>query len=163
MPYEAIKVIAEEEDVPSGNGPIAELVVSSRSPRPAQGESLSIVGARLMPKLTAANENTAGNVTYTTAQLAGGLITRDPNGLARTDVVPNAVDIINDLGLGRDGDTFICYFINTADAAETVTFGGTPTGVTYANAGQTIAQNESAILLFRRTSPTTVTMYIVGA
>lgn len=110
------------------------------------------------------NITTAGAATYTAAQIATGLITRDPAGANRTDVMPDAADIIaGSPALAKDGDVLKFYLVNTADAAETITLGGSPTGVTYANAGQTIAQNESALILVRRTSSTAVTVYIVGA
>lgn len=112
---------------------------------------------------TVSNETTAGAATYTKAYVEGRIITRDTAGASRTDVLPQATDMIDALGLLSDGDTGWFVIVNTADAAETITLGGTPTGVTYANAGQTIAQNESAIILVRRASSTTVTVYILGA
>lgn len=114
------------------------------------------------PNLSVANVTTAGAGTYTAAQVAGGIITRDPAGAARTDTTPSAADLIAELGLDRDGATAVCYLINTADAAETITLAG-GTGVTISNVGQTLAQNEAALLLFRRTSSTAVTLYILGA
>lgn len=122
-------------------------------------------GARIREGMTVSDITTAGAATYTAAQVAGGIITRDPAGAGRTDVMPDATDIIAAAAgnLDTDGQTLLCYLINTADAAEAITLGGSPTGVTYANAGQTIAQNESAILLIRRTSATAVTVYILGA
>lgn len=122
-------------------------------------------GGRLREGLTVSTISTAGAATYTAAQVAGGVIARDPNGAGRTDVMPDAADIIAAAAgnLAADGDAITCYLINTADAAEVITLGGTPTGVTYANAGQTLAQNESAILLIVRNSSTTVTVYIIGA
>lgn len=114
--------------------------------------------------LTLTNITTAGAETYTAAQIKTGLITRDPNGAGRTDLVDTAANILAGItALAKDGDTHVCYLINTADAAETITLGGAPAGITYANAGQTITQNESAILLFRRTSSSAVTVYILGA
>lgn len=111
---------------------------------------------------TVTNLTTAGDLTYTAAQIAGGIITRDPNGGARTDTTDTAAAIIAALDLDTDGDCFEAYIINTADAAEAITLAG-GTGVTFANVGQTIAQNESCKLIIRRTSSTTVTIYIVGA
>lgn len=106
---------------------------------------------------------TAGAETYTAAQLATGVITRDPNGLARTDTTATATAIVEGTpALDTDGDILKCYVINTADAAEAITLAG-GTGVTISNVGQTIGQNESALLIFRRTSATAVTLYIVGA
>lgn len=105
---------------------------------------------------------TVGNETYTGAQLATGLIARDPNGAARTDTTDTATAIINALNLRHTGDSTRVYLINTADAAEAITLAG-GTGVTISNVGQTVAQNEAAILLFRQTADAAVTLYILGA
>lgn len=115
------------------------------------------------PRISVTNVTTAGAATYTAAAIAGGVITRDPAGGARTDVTPTAALLIAGTpALTVDGDAIACYLINTADAAEAITI-DPGSGVTIANAGQTIAQNESAILLFVRTSSTAVTCYIIGA
>ncbi|HKQ02642.1 MAG TPA: hypothetical protein VJ735_20155 [Actinomycetes bacterium] len=119
-------------------------------------------GGRITYTLTPTDLTTAGAETYTAAQLAGGIITRDPNGAGRTDTTDTAANLISALSLENDGETADCYLINTADAAEAITIQG-GTGVTVSNAGQTVGQNESALLVFRRTSSTAVTLYIVGA
>ena len=119
-------------------------------------------GGKVVPNLTVSNITTAGPETYTAAQIGGGVIARDPNGAARTGTTDTAAALIVALALMSDGDSAMCYLINTADAAEAITLAG-GTGVTLNNAGQTIAQNESALLLFLRTSSTAVTLYIVGA
>lgn len=130
---------------------------------------LSCTGAfrpagRIVEKMTATTDTTAGALTITAAMLAGGILVRDPNGGNRTDVLDTAAAIIAGTpALSADGDTLACWLINTADAAETITLGGAPAGVTYVNAGQTIAQNESALVLIQRTGATTVSVYIVGA
>lgn len=106
---------------------------------------------------------TAGNWTITPAALAGGIITRDPNGSARTDTFDTAANIIAGIpALSYDGACVCCYYINTADAAEAITF-AVATGLTIANVGQTVAQNESALLVLRRASSTTIVVYILGA
>lgn len=123
----------------------------------------SLSGKAPVHNLTVTDITTAGAGTYTAAQLAGGLITRDPAGAGRTDTTDTAANLIAGTpALSRDGDTLFCYVINTADAAEAITLAG-GTGVTVSNVGQTIAQNESALLIFKRTSSTAVTLYIVGA
>lgn len=113
-------------------------------------------------KQSVTNITTAGAVTYTAAQILGGIITRDPNGAGRTDVTDTAVNLISTLNLTADGDSFTLTLINTADAAEAITLSA-GVGVTISNVGQTLAQNESAQLIFLRTSASAVTLYIVGA
>ena len=107
------------------------------------------------------NLTTAGALTYSAAQIATGLITRDPAGASRTDVTATALDLIAG-GVFEVGDTFTCMLINTADAAEVITLEG-GVGVTISNVGQTVAQNEAALLVFRMVSTTAVTLYIIGA
>lgn len=121
-------------------------------------------GDAFVQEFALADDTTAGNLTYTAAQLSSGVFTRDPNGSARTDVFADATDLIAAaaLNLSVDGDTAICYFINTANGAETITMSG-GTGITFANVGQTIAQDEAVIIVMRRTSSTAVTVYLIGA
>ena len=79
-------------------------------------------GTRFIPQpgaLTAID--TAGNVTYTIAQLLTGCIVRDPNGGARTDTLPTAADLVAGITGVAVGDVIACYFVNAADAAEAVT------------------------------------------
>jgi hypothetical protein len=112
---------------------------------------------------TVTDITTAGAGTYTGAQIATGFITRDPNGAGRTDTTDTATAILTAVTCLVDtGDTFSLYLINTADAAEAITLAG-GTGVTFNNVGQTLAQNESALILFRRTSSSAITAYIIGA
>ena len=119
---------------------------------------------RIKQVMASADDTVAGNETYTVGQLTSGVFTRDPNGGARTDVTPTASALIASTGfnLTTNNDCGFCYLINTADAAEAITLSA-GTGVTISNVGQTIGQNESALLIFRRTSATAVTLYIVGA
>lgn len=64
---------------------------------------------------------TAGNVTYTAAQLLSGIIVRDPAGGARTDTLPTAALLVAAIPGAEVGDTVKCYLINGADAAEAIT------------------------------------------
>lgn len=88
---------------------------------------------------------TAGNVTYTPAQVMGGLILRNTSGANRSDVVPTASDLLAALGdatLGSSaGQSFEFTIRNTATAAETITLTAN-TGVTLSGT-MTIAQNNS--------------------
>ena len=120
---------------------------------------------------------TAGAHTYTTAQLLTGLIKRDPAGASRSDTMPAATAIIAafpTLSVGSTGASAACRLINVADAAETITLvGGTGVSVwangasgAYTSAGtatQTLAQHESALLLFTKTNTNTIDMHIIGA
>ena len=106
---------------------------------------------------------TAGAVTYSAANLLTGLITRDCAGAGRSDLIDTAANLIAGIpALSKDGAVWPCYLINTTAGGFAITI-TTNTGLTLANVGQTIAQNESCVLLLRRTSSTAVTVYIVGA
>ena len=106
------------------------------------------------------NITTAGAGTYTAAQIATGLITRDPSGASRSDTTDTAAAIIAALGL-ETGATFTCVLVNTADAAETITILA-GASVTFGTTGTlTVAQDGEAILMFRATSATAVTLYVL--
>jgi hypothetical protein len=106
------------------------------------------------PSATPTNLTTNTDLTYTAAQLAVGIITRDPNGGARTDTTDIAANLITGLGLSADYQERYCTIVNTADAAETITLAG-GTGVTLKGA-ITIAQNQATRLAFFRTGAAAV-------
>lgn len=91
-----------------------------------------------------ASVTTAGNATYTAAQLVNGFVPRDPAGANRTDVSPTAAQLLTQyktvFGPAAVGSNFVFEIANIADAAETVTLTG-GTGVTMRPATQAIAQN----------------------
>jgi len=119
-----------------------------------------VVDGNLNKKTTVTTLTTAGAVTYTAAQLIGGLILRDPNGGARSDVSPTAALIIAAIGGQKIGTSFEFTIRNTADAAETITVTA-GTGVTLSGT-MTIAQNNSKRFLVLITAATTVTIYSLG-
>jgi hypothetical protein len=68
---------------------------------------------------TVADISDAANVTYTAAQMIGGLIRRDPSGAARSDTSATAAQIVTALGNVAVGDSF--RFSIRDLAAQTVT------------------------------------------
>ena len=106
----------------------------------------------------------AQNNTLTIAQIVGGIVVHTSTGSPGTVTVDTGVAIIAGSGgkgeLKKIGDTMRCFYIN--DGNQTLTL-AVATGLTITDTGQTIAENASAILLFRKTSATTVNMYIIGA
>ena len=124
------------------------------------------VGAVIVPKSTVTTTTTAGAVTYTAAELLGGLILRDPNGAARSDVTPTAALVVAALGrIVKAGDSFEFVIRNTADAAETITITA-GTDVTLSGT-MTIAQLASKRFLAVVTSGSgavtpAVTLYSIG-
>jgi hypothetical protein len=103
---------------------------------------------------------TAGAVTFTAAQLLGGLILRDPAGGARADLVPTVANLLLQFNKAKIGDAFEFTIRNTADAGETITV-TTNTGWTLSGT-MTIAQNNSKRFLVVITSATAATLYSLG-
>src|SRR5688572_12643896 len=89
--------------------------------------------------ITVATVTTAAAVTFTAAQVLGGLILRDPNGGARADLLPTAASILAAINGPFVGMAFEFTIRNTADAAEAITV-TTNTGLTLSGT-MTIAQN----------------------
>ena len=73
---------------------------------------------------TPAAENTAGAATYTAAQIARGIILRDPSGAARTDTLPTAALLIagvpNVYTLGANGDEIV-FSVRNVSSTDAVT------------------------------------------
>ena len=104
------------------------------------------VGANVpITRVTTTVDTTAGNVTFTVAQLLGGRITHDPSGGARTDTLPTAALMVAGVPDAAVGDSFECIFENTADMAEIITLAAGSNG-TAEGGNLTLAQNESALL-----------------
>lgn len=115
---------------------------------------------RNIENMTVSNITTGGVVTYTAAQLLGGLILRDPNGASRSDVTPTAADIIAALNKPATGAAFEFTIRNTANGAETITL--TAGSDVTLSGTMTIAQNNSKRFVAVVTSPTEVTVYSLG-
>jgi len=115
----------------------------------------------LIKQGTVTSTSTAGVVTYTAAQLLGGLILRDPAGGDRSDVTPTAALIIAAITQAGVGNSFEFTIKNQADAAETITVTA-GTGVTLTGT-MTIAQNYSRRFMCIVTAATTVTIYSIGS
>lgn len=111
-------------------------------------------------KSTVATVATVADVTFTAAQMLGGLILRDPNGGARADLLDAAANIIAAIKQAGVANSFEFTVRNTADAAEAITI-TTNTGLTLSGT-MTIAQNNSKRFLAVVTSGTEVTVYSLG-
>lgn len=123
----------------------------------------SLVGGRLVEKLTPTDVD-AQNNTLSAAQIAGGLVVHTSVSAGGTVTTATAAQIIAGVGgvgkLKHNGASIAVYYINDGD--QTLTFQGGD-NVTIADTGQTIATNESALIIFRRVTATTVVCYILGA
>ena len=124
---------------------------------------LLVTAGRIREVMTATDVDTQ-NHTLTVANIVAGIVvhtTTTGGGTVTTDTAVNIVAGATGVGaLTANGQTIVCYYVN--DGNQTATFQGGD-GVTVADTAQTVAENESAILVFLRTSATAVTMYIIGA
>lgn len=83
-----------------------------------------------------ATYSTAGAVTFTAADVLGGIIVHDPNGAARTDVLPTAALLVASAPWLQIGDIIRCLIINGSDGAadaENITLAGGTGGTFDAN------------------------------
>lgn len=128
-----------------------------------QKEIITPSGYPVRP-LTVTTISTAAAVTYSAAEVLGGLILRDPNGAGRSDVTPTAAEIIHALKPTSANVSFQFTVRNTADASETITVTA-GTGITLSGT-MTIAQNNSKDFLAVITSiapgAEAVTIYSLG-
>lgn len=125
---------------------VGSAAVTTRSGRTT--EILTVVDDDSRHMTLAAADILAGINVHTSAT-GGGTVTTD-----------TAANIIANVPLGKDNESITSYYINDGD--QTATFAG-GTGVTVADTGNTVLTNEAAVLVWRRTSATAVTLYIVSS
>ena len=96
----------------------------------------------------------------TAAQFLGGIITHKSQTGAGTLTVPTGALLDAAVQGLAIGETVKCYYINRGDQVVTVT---AASGCTVADAGQTVAENESTLLIFLKTAADTFVCYHIGA
>lgn len=113
--------------------------------------------------LTVTNVDTQ-NDTMQVAEIVTGIYVHTSTtggGTITTDTAANIIAGATSVGvLSADNDCYQTYFINDGDQTDTFAGGDS---VTVADTGQTVAANESAILLWCRATSSTMTLYIIGA
>jgi len=116
---------------------------------------------RLTELLTATDLDTQSG-TLAIADIAGGILVHSTTTGGGTVTTDTAANIIAGSGnapaLTVNGQCITCYYVNDGD--QTATFAGGDS-VTISDTGNTVAANESALLVFRRDSGTTVTCYVI--
>lgn len=107
------------------------------------------------------SSNNAGNNTLTAAQILTGIYVRDCNGLARTDTLDTAANIVAALKAASSGvsvgDVIYLDVINGTNAALAITIAAGTGGAFDANqaaAARTIGQNQSKCMSIRLTNVT---------
>jgi hypothetical protein len=112
--------------------------------------------SRVTERMDATEIDTAGDATYTMAQLLGGIIYRDCASSARSDVLPTAALVVQNLKNPQVGDIVRCLIINNSDAAETITLvAGTDGAFAQIEATRIIPQNTSREVFIRVTGVST--------
>jgi len=125
---------------------VGDAAVTTRSGRTT--EILTAVDDDSRHMTLAAADILAG-INVHTSVTGGGTVTTD-----------TAANIIANVPLGKNNESITSYYIN--DGNQTATFAA-GTGVTLANAANTVLTNEAAVLIWRRTSSTAVTLYIASS
>jgi hypothetical protein len=116
---------------------------------------------RVTEVLTVTDDNTQ-NMTLAAEDIKGGINVHTSTTGGGTVTVDTAANIIAKVPLTEDNQCITSYYINDGD--QTATFAAdSGATVTIADAGNTVLINEAAVLLWRRTSATAVTLYIVSS
>ena len=118
---------------------------------------IRIAAGRFSETLTAVDDNST-NMTLAAADILAGINVHTSVTGAGTVTVDTAANIISGVPLTVDNQCVVSYYIN--DGNQTVTF-AVATGTTIADTGSTVLINEAAVLLWRRTSSSAVTLYIM--
>ena len=109
--------------------------------------------------LTAVDDDSR-NMTLAAADILAGINVHTSVTGGGTVTVDTAANIIANVPLEKDNECITSYYIN--DGNQTATF-AVATGTTIANVGNTVLTNEAAVLIWRRTSATAVTLYIASS
>lgn len=124
-----------------------------------------LFSGRVFETRTVTTSNTAGALTYTAAMILGGVILRDPNGAARSDVTDTAAAIVAAIPGCMAGFSFEFYVQNNASGAYTITVTAPNASVTLSGT-MTIAQGNAKKFLAVITNATpgseAVTIYSLG-
>jgi len=121
-----------------------------------------------MPMVTPVIINTPANVTYTPAQLMAGMILRDCGAAARSDTVPSAANLCNQIQGCMVGTSFQWELRNTTAGAFAVTLlAAAGSGVTLSPVGTSVAQagTRTYMVVFTNVTPGSeaYTLYALAA
>ncbi len=119
----------------------------------------NIRAGRVTEILTVVDDDST-DMTLAAADILAGINVHTSASSGGTVTVDTAANIIANVPLEKDNECITSYYINDGD--QTVTF-AVATGTTIADTGNTVLINESAVLIWRRTSATTVVLYIVSS
>jgi hypothetical protein len=120
-----------------------------------------VAAGRITETLTVVDDDTQ-SMTLAAADILAGINVHTSVTGAGTITCDTAANIVAGVPLSNDNQCVVSYFINDGTQTDTFAADGGAT-VTIADAGNTILTNEAAVLLWRRTAATTVTLYIVSS
>ena len=126
----------------------------------ASFDSSGLIEREAPRRVMTVTDTDSQHATLTADAIKAGLITHNSKTGASNATTDTAANIISTCGLTANDQCIQCYYVNRGDQTVTLVGG---TDVTIFDDGQTVATNESAVLVFRRTSATEVTMYHFGA
>jgi hypothetical protein len=119
----------------------------------------NIRAGRVTEILTVVDDDST-DMTLAAADILAGINVHTSASSGGTVTVDTAANIIANVPLEKDNECITSYYINDGD--QTVTF-AVASGTTIADVGNTVLTNESAVLIWRRTSATAVVLYIVSS
>lgn len=117
-------------------------------------------GGRITEYLTVTDDNSQ-HLTIAAADILKGVNVHTSTAGGGNATTDTAANIISGIPLTEDGQCIKSYYIN--DGTQIVTFVAGDGNVTIADDGNTVLTNEAAILIWRRTSSTAVTLYVVSS
>jgi len=116
-----------------------------------------VAAGRISETLTAVDDDSQ-NMTLAAADILAGINVHTSATGGGTVTTDTAANIISGVPLTANDQTVVSYYVN--DGSQTATFAG-GSGVTVADTGSTVLTNEAAVLVWRRTSSSAVTLYIM--
>jgi len=134
--------------------------MNSIDPIEMVGTSRPNIRAGRVTEILTAVDDDSRNMTLAAADILAGINIHTSVTGGGTVTVDTAANIIANVPLEKDNECIVSYYIN--DGNQTATF-AVATGTTIANVANTIATNEAAILVWRRTSSTAVVLNIISS
>ena len=134
--------------------------MNSIDPIEMVGTSRPNIRAGRVTEILTAVDDDSQSFTLAAADILAGINIHTSTSGGGTVTVDTAANIIANVPLEKDNECIVSYYIN--DGNQTATF-AVATGTTIANVANTIATNEAAILVWRRTSSTAVVLNIISS
>ena len=124
-----------------------------------QESGVAVLSGRLTETLTGVDDDSQ-NMTLAVADIVAGINIHTSVSGGGTVTCDTGANIIAGVPLTADNQCVVSYYIN--DGNQTATF-AVASGTTIANVANTVATNEAAILVWRRTSSSAVVLNIISS